>query len=178
MHRLGNDGSPAWETPPANQHDRSDIAADIATMLERQMVVYSSHRVSGLAARMNMPLNDVKALEIITAFETVSTGQLAHMLGVSAGGATLINRLETAGHVNRQHHVVDRRIIIIRPTSGGRQQLSSISTLARRHAEEAASAYDLNQLEIVQTFLSHCASQLKDDAVRWLESGQHAYATP
>jgi DNA-binding MarR family transcriptional regulator len=171
---LEDDGSPAEATPPANRHNRSDVAGDIAEMLERQLVVYSSHRLSRLAERMNMPLNDVKALEMIRAFETISTGQLAHMLGVSSGGVTaLINRLERAGYIARGRHRLDRRIIVIRPKSEGYPALINTPALAGEHVDQSACQYDLDQLKTVQTFLSDCALLLKEETTKWLASRQH-----
>jgi DNA-binding MarR family transcriptional regulator len=156
---------------PAISHNRSEVVSDITEMLERQLVVYSAHRLAALAERLGMPLNDVKALEIITAFESVSTGQLAQMLGVSSGGVTaLINRLEVAGHVIRGHHPLDRRIIVIQPNPASRQQLTSRPALASEHVDRSACRYDIDQLETVQTFLSQCARLLKDETTRWMET--------
>jgi DNA-binding MarR family transcriptional regulator len=143
-------------------------------MLERQLVVYSSHRLAHLAERTSMPLNDVKALEIITALEIISTGQLAHLLGISSGGVTaLINRLETADYIERERHAMDRRIIVIRPKSDAPSELPHATALAAEHVERSASRYDLDQLELIQDFLLQCTHLLKDETMRWMEMGQH-----
>jgi DNA-binding MarR family transcriptional regulator len=158
-----------------SQPNRGDVVTDITEMLERQLVVYSAHRLANLAEQLGMPLNDVKALEIIIAFESVSTGQLTQMLGVSSGGATaLINRLEAAGQVIRGHHPLDRRIIVIQPNPACRQTLFSQPALASEHVDRSACRYDMAQLETVQTFLSQCARLLKDETTRWMETGQAA----
>jgi DNA-binding MarR family transcriptional regulator len=163
-------GVPAFEAPQAAQLNRGEVVSDIAEMLERQLVVYSAHRLANMAERLNMPLNDLKALEIIIAFETVSTGQLAQMLGVSSGGVTaLINRLETAGHIIRGRHHLDRRVVTLQPRPGARKDLTVLSVMAGEHVDRSACRYDLDQLETVQAFLSQCARLLKAETVRWME---------
>jgi DNA-binding MarR family transcriptional regulator len=156
--------------PPAGHLNRGDVVSDIAEMLERQLVVYSAHRQASTAERLGMPLNDLKALEIIIAFETVSTGQLAQMLGVSSGGVTaLINRLEDAGHIVRGRHHLDRRVVVIQPRPGASKDLTKLSPMAGEHVDRSACRYDLEQLETVQTFLSQCARLLKAETTRWME---------
>jgi DNA-binding MarR family transcriptional regulator len=163
-------GLPAREAQQPGQLNRGDVVSDIAEMLERQLVVYSAHRLAALAERLDMPLNDLKALEIIIAFETVSTGQLAQMLGVSSGGVTaLINRLESSGHIVRGRHHLDRRVVTIQPRPGARKDLAALSAMAGEHVDRSACRYDLDQLETVQTFLSQCARLLKAETVRWME---------
>jgi DNA-binding MarR family transcriptional regulator len=171
---VDRDGPPAGEIPPGGRPRRSDVVGDIAEMLERQLLIYSAHRLASLAERLNIPLNDLKALEIVSAFETVSTGQLAQLLGVSSGGATaLINRLEASGHIIRGRHPMDRRIIVIRPKPGSRQEFAGVpAMIAGAGVDRSAFRYDLDQLETVKAFLAQCAHLLKEETRRWMESSQ------
>lgn len=165
-------GAAASSPPPSPDH-RHDLVVEIAEMLGRQFAVYSAHRLSTLATHLEMPLNDLKALELIMAFDSISTGQLAQVMGVSSGGATaLIKRLETAGYVERGRHPLDRRIVVIRARPKCRVDMQCLPRLADDFTKRSATHYDMDQLETVQAFLARCARLLKDETKRWMESGQ------
>jgi DNA-binding MarR family transcriptional regulator len=176
LQELVRDCSEAAALPPPPSPDhRHDLVSEIAEMLGRQFAVYSAHRLSTLASHLEMPLNDLKALELIMAFDSISTGQLAHMMGVSSGGVTaLINRLETAGYVERGRHQLDRRIVVIRARAKCRTDMECLPKLVDDFTKRSATRYDLDQLETVQAFLAQCARMLKDETTRWMESGHMA----
>jgi DNA-binding MarR family transcriptional regulator len=164
-------GAAASSPPPSPDH-RHDLVSGIAEMLGRQFAVYSAHRLSALAIHLEMPLNDLKALELIMALESISTGHLAQVMGVSSGGITaLINRLEAAGYVERGRHPLDRRIIVIRARPGSHANMEHLRGLVDDFTERSATRYDVDQLETVQAFLAQCAGMLKDETDRWMASG-------
>jgi DNA-binding MarR family transcriptional regulator len=170
---VDRDGPPAEGIPPVGRPLRSDVVSNIADMLEKQLLIYSAHRLASLAERLDIPLNDLKALEIISALETVSTGQLAQLLGISSGGATaLINRLEASGHIVRGRHPLDRRIIVLQPKPGSRQALAGVPSMAGAEVDRSTCRYDPEQLRTVQAFLAQCAHLLKAQTTRWMESSE------
>ncbi len=152
------------------QEKRSDVVADIATMLSREFAVYSAHRIAAMAADLEMPVNDLKALELINAFEAISTGQLGQMMGISSGGVTaLITRLETGGYVERVRHPLDRRVIAIRVKAEKKQMLEHLPSMLGEQAELSATRYELSQLETVQAYLAQCVKALKREASRSMD---------
>jgi DNA-binding MarR family transcriptional regulator len=63
-----------------------------------------------VAERMNLNERDVSALEHVLERPDLGPADLAGMLGISTASATvLVDRLEAAGHVERQAHPNDRR---------------------------------------------------------------------
>ncbi|XOT95007.1 MarR family transcriptional regulator, partial [Alcaligenes pakistanensis] len=73
---------------------------DLGKMLGRQFTIYAEALKASLAEQASMPLNDFKALEYIMEFDALPTGQLAHLMDLSASGVSaLINRLEHRGYI-------------------------------------------------------------------------------
>lgn len=63
-----------------------------------------------IADALHLGLNDVAALEHLLRRADLGPADIASLLGMSTASATvLIDRLETAGHVERRPHSTDRR---------------------------------------------------------------------
>jgi MarR family transcriptional regulator, organic hydroperoxide resistance regulator len=102
--------------------------------------------------------------------ETLATGQLAHMLGISSGGATaLINRLEQRGLVVRDRHPLDRRIIVIRPEPEAREAVLEVVQSVSDELAIMSVRYDTPELETARRFMADCVRMFKQDTQRWLE---------
>ncbi|MBO1112376.1 MarR family winged helix-turn-helix transcriptional regulator [Bordetella petrii] len=150
---------------------RPGMIDDISLMLGRQFAAYTAACQAALSEKMGIALADLKALDLVLEFESLPTGQLAQLMGISPGGATaLINRLEAAGYVERGRHPLDRRIIVIRPVD---EQCRAL--LAERHAIAREVAllsrnFDTAQLETVHSFLAQCLKALRHDTRVWLET--------
>jgi len=152
--------------PPSRQ----TLVADIADMLGQQFALYTSVSQTILAAKLDMALSDIKALDFIMTIDELSTGQLTNMLGVSAGGMTaIINRLELAGYVTRARHPLDRRVIIVRPVADRCDPLREDRQYLIDQVSVLASQYDHEQLAMMHGFLSQCIRHLKRDTLRWME---------
>jgi DNA-binding MarR family transcriptional regulator len=146
---------------------------DIALMLGRQMAVYTAVCQSMIAEKLALPIADVKALDLITEFDALPTGQLAQLMGISSGGATaMINRLEGAGYVRRDRHPLDRRIIVIRPVPAACEALARERKIVAEEVALLSKRYDLNQLELMHGFLAQCVRALRHDTLDWLENRQ------
>ncbi len=150
---------------------RSTLLDEMALMLSRQVSVYTAVKQAAMAERLDLALDDFRALEMVMECESLATGQLAHMLGISSGGATaLINRLEARGLVTRDRHPLDRRIIVIRAVE---QECVAVQAVMDAVADEIATQsarYDTSELELVHRFLADCLKAFKHDTHRWLES--------
>lgn len=147
------------------------ILDDIALMLGRQFSVYTAVCQSMVAEKLDMPLADLKALDLIMEFEALPTGHLAQLMGISSGGATaLINRLEMAGYVRRDRYPLDRRVIAICPVA---QACEAVMRERRAVVEEVALVsrrYEYAQTEAVHGFLAQCVRAFRHDTLAWLET--------
>lgn len=70
------------------------------------------------AARiLRLAPNDLQALEHLFADGPLGPAEIASRLGITTPAATaLVDRLERAGHVERQRHPTDRRRLVVVPT--------------------------------------------------------------
>jgi DNA-binding MarR family transcriptional regulator len=89
------------------------------TLALRALQSAMADAATALGRRMRMHPTDLAAMEYLSrAQEPVGPGDLAHLLGLSPAAATeLVDRLTTAGHVERRRDLVDRRRIRLEPTS-------------------------------------------------------------
>lgn len=150
---------------------RPGMIDDIAVMLGRQFAAYTAACQVSLSEKMGIALADLKALDLVLEFESLPTGQLAQLMGISPGGATaLINRLEAAGYVERARPPLDRRIIVIRPIKERCRPLLAERQAIAREVTLLARNFDTSQLEIIQRFLSQCLKALRHDTRVWLET--------
>ena len=144
---------------------------DIATVLGRQMSVYTIKYQAAAATRLGIPLGDVKALDLVMAFDALATGHLAQLLGISAGGATaLINRLEHSGLVVRDRHPLDRRVIVIRPVAEKCDVLLQERQIVAQEITSLARRFDAGEMDTVHTFLTDFSRILRRDTMTWLDT--------
>ena len=144
---------------------------DMATVLGRQMSVYTIKYQAAAAARLGIPLGDVKALDLVMAFDALATGHLAQLLGISAGGATaLINRLEQAGLVVRDRNPLDRRVIVIRAVASKCDVLLQERRLVNEEIGALARRYGPGDVDTVHGFIMDLARVMRRDTVTWLDS--------
>ena len=144
---------------------------DIATVLGRQMSVYTIKYQAAAAARLGIPLGDVKALDLVMAFDALATGHLAQLLGISAGGATaLINRLEQQGLVVRDRNPLDRRVIVIRAVAEKCNVLVQERRLVNEEIAALARRYGVGDMETVHGFIMDLARVMRRDTLTWLDT--------
>ncbi|KXJ66678.1 MarR family transcriptional regulator [Achromobacter xylosoxidans] len=151
---------------------RSGMLDDIVQLLSQQFAASHAACQSALAENLGMPLADLKALELVMAFDALPTGHLARLMGISSGGATaLINRLEAAGYVERGRHPLDRRVIVIRPVESQCRTIAKERQWIADAIATTSCGYDTAELDTVHAFLTRCGRGVKRDALEWLEMG-------
>ncbi len=144
---------------------------DIATVLGRQMSVYTIRYQAAAAARLDIPLGDVKALDLVMAFDALATGHLAQLLGISAGGVTaLINRLEHSGLVVRDRHPLDRRVIVIRAVAEKCDVLLQERRLVNEQIATLARRYGSGDMATVHGFVTDLARVMRRATLTWLDT--------
>jgi len=144
---------------------------ELATTLGRQMAVYTIKYQAAAAARLGIPLGDVKALDLVMAFDALATGHLAQLLGVSAGGATaLINRLESAGLVVRDRNPLDRRVIVIRAVQEKCDVLIQERQHLARQINEQTRRLGTADLEVAHGFVMDLARTMRRETLTWLDT--------
>ncbi|OZI77925.1 MarR family winged helix-turn-helix transcriptional regulator [Bordetella genomosp. 12] len=157
-----------FEEPPAAQ---SGAVADIAAILSQQLAVYATASQAAVAERLGLSVTEIKALELVQELESLPTGQLGQLLGISWGGATaLINRLEAAGFVQRGRHPLDRRVIVIHPVAERCQALVQARQAVLEEVHFLSRQFDPQQMRTVQAFLLQYVRSLRHDTQVWLQA--------
>lgn len=120
-----------------------------------RLVMRASHEASlATARRMGLGLNDLAALDLLGLDGPQGAASIARRLGMRSASATLlVDRLEAAGHVERQRDSPDRRRITVQPTEQAyRDSLAAMEPMLR---SLAAAGADLDDREraIVERYL-------------------------
>lgn len=144
---------------------------DLGKMLGRQFTIYAEALKASLAEEANMPLNDFKALEYIMEFDALPTGQLAHLMDLSASGVSaLINRLEHRGYITRGRHPLDKRVIALHPVMEKCREVLAVKERAINQAINTAANQNPAQLIAMYDFLIDSMSTFRQNTKAWLDA--------
>lgn len=112
-----------------------------------------------LSSWMRLPGSDAAALGQIVwaerAGEPLSPARLSRRIGMTSGATTvLIDRLETAGHVERHRESLDRRRVTLRPTDEARAESDRFLAFSGAEIAGALRATTPEEARVVLDFLS------------------------
>ncbi|OIH96663.1 MULTISPECIES: MarR family winged helix-turn-helix transcriptional regulator [unclassified Curtobacterium] len=112
-----------------------------------------------LSTWMHLPVSDANALGQVVwaeqAGEPISPAQLARRIGMTSGATTvLVDRLVTAGHVERHRESTDRRRVTLRPTEAARAENGRFLAFAGTEIATALVATDPEEARLVTAFLA------------------------
>jgi len=109
---------------------------------------------ASLAARLDLNLNDFRALEILILHQSMPAGQLAARLRLTTGAITgVIDRLEQSRHVARGYDQDDRRKIVVQPTRKAVKDHGKAFDPVRVDLEAFLAGYSDEELRAIQGFL-------------------------
>lgn len=96
--------------------ERESITARRPTQLLREILEVSEAFEAHLARQLGVNPTDRQAMEHLIQSGPLSPTELSARLGMSAAAVTtVIDRLESVGHVSRSRHPRDRRGVIVAP---------------------------------------------------------------
>ncbi len=146
---------------PVDDFDPSEID-ELSHLL--RLVMRASHEASLAAARrMGLGLNDLAALDLLGLEGPQGAATIARRLGMRSASATLlVDRLEAAGHVERQRDSPDRRRITVQPTEQAyRDSLAAMAPMLRALAA-AGAGLDEQERAAVERYLRAVVDALTD----------------
>src|SRR5690606_13303241 len=103
-----------------------------------------------VADRLGLSLGDFKCLTAVSGSEQVTAGDLAAATGRTTGAVTrMIDRLERAGWVRREHDQQDRRRVLVRAVPERQAEIGPLFAGMARAWAEAMAEYDDEQIEML-----------------------------
>lgn len=136
------------------------IGMDLGRELSAQSIFF--HEV--VARKLALNATDTRCLDLIGRARDaeVTAGDLGRATGLTTGAVTgILDRLETAGMVERVRDSRDRRKIIVRPIPEGMRRLSPFYDHLGTEMMRLASRYQTQELELISDFLEQNLTLLK-----------------
>jgi DNA-binding MarR family transcriptional regulator len=123
-----------------------------------------------VAERMGLNATDFKCLDVLAQQGPLTAGRLAEVLGLTGGAITgVIDRLETAGFVQRERDPDDRRRVVVKPCANqaSAQTLGPIfASLQQAMGEELANRYGPEALDAIEDFLRRTIHVLRQETLK------------
>lgn len=155
--------------------DTDPVVDELAMLISRRLSVYAEARLSCLAEDAGLSSLDLRALAFVIEFGSLSTGHLGQLMGLSHGGVTaLINRLETAGYIQRDRNQHDRRVVTLRPVAERCEPLMHPEQYVVDRIAEIAQRSGNSDLAGTFDFLMRCMKLLRRDTLQWLATRELA----
>ncbi|HWC29968.1 MAG TPA: MarR family transcriptional regulator, partial [Dehalococcoidia bacterium] len=161
--------------------------AELAVRLHEEVYGLSAWTVfwnEAVAERLGLNATDHKCLDLIlkakaiNSDESMTPSELAKVTRLTTGAVTgVLDRLERAGFIAREHDPEDRRRIIIRPTLERiKEEVAPISTWIHEAFAEQCTRYSEDELRLLIGFAQDCQALMRSatEQLRTLDSPQPA----
>jgi DNA-binding MarR family transcriptional regulator len=147
----------------------SENRPELIQAIERQARINSTLTVlfhTAVAERLGLNPSDHKVADILAlAEEPLTAGRLAELTGLTTGAITgVLDRLENAGFVVREHDPADRRRIIVRLLPGRIPEVAQLFASIGARLSELCATYTTEELSLVLDFMSRTAELVKASA--------------
>lgn len=138
----------------------------------RQLGAQSVMTSQIVAARFGLHTTDLECLDLIYLRKQASAGELAAATGLTSGAMTaLIDRLESAGYVERVADAQDRRRIWVRIRPASIEPIKAVYAPIQKRMFKLWSSYSARDLQVVADFLARsrelaviCATEIQRTA--------------
>ncbi len=107
-----------------------------------------------LGGVLGLNATDVRCVDLLDQYGTMTAGALAAVAGLSTGAVTfLLDRLERAGFVRRVRDDQDRRRVLVELAPFARSQISDLHAGLHEALKGSAQHFSMSDLESIITFL-------------------------
>jgi DNA-binding MarR family transcriptional regulator len=145
---------------PGEVADAAEIGAALRVLLGR------THDVEdALARRLGLGVTDVLALQHLVDRAELGPVDLGHLLRIRSASATaLVDRLQSAGHVERVRHPTDgRRVVLSLTDSARREAAAALAPLLARIGAVVA-GFSAEERRAIARFLQRAGEAMADFA--------------
>ena len=132
-----------------------------------------------VAQQLGLGLNDVTALEHLISRSDLGPAELASLLGITTASATvLVDRLENAGHVQRQSHPQDRRRKLLLVTEHAQSEVfRTLQPLLEMH-RDIDEHYNEDERAVIESYLRRVSESYEGHVHGHPDSGEYTSTDP
>jgi MarR family transcriptional regulator, organic hydroperoxide resistance regulator len=135
-----------------------------ALMAVRDYGVNLTHFRNAMSEWAGVNVTDMECLRLLFIKGTATPSELARHTGLTSGATTaMLDRLETAGLIQRRPNPNDRRGTLIIPQKTSSEKVASWFESARKAQEELISSYSESELEIIADAFERFAKLWDDE---------------
>jgi DNA-binding MarR family transcriptional regulator len=139
--------------PPLDSRGEVDVTAAITAFARLEQS--NTAVIKLVASQLGLGVTDVRALVFLVTAADVTPKMVSEHLDLSTGATTsLVDRLDTAGYVERRDHPTDRRSTVIALAPLGEKAVSDVASVYRLAFREAIDPHYLEFLTIAMQSLS------------------------
>jgi DNA-binding MarR family transcriptional regulator len=131
-----------------------------SAFLLAQVGAHAAKRFANRLEPMGMTPPQAGILRMLARNGGLSQRDLADRLGIHPSRlVALLDEMETAGLLDRQANVEDRRLYSLQLTAAGRERMAELGRVAREHNEALCSALNAEERVQLESLLSRIAEQ-------------------
>ena len=153
----------------AVKQSRQELLRRVGHKLGREISAQAIFFHEVAARKLGLNATDTRCLDLISRAESseMTAGDLGRATGLTTGAVTgILDRLETAGLVERVRDSNDRRRVIVRPLPEAGARLGRVYDGLGAAMAKLASGYRTKELELISHFLERQLSILQQQIAR------------
>lgn len=146
-----------------SNRNRAEQLAAVTTAARRNYAAYALFN-QALAQQLGLHPTDLQCVSLLDIEpEPLSTGELAKLLGLTSGSATrLVDRLESAGFVERIPDPQDRRKALVSLATRRGVDIDAAWNEPGKAFADALDAFDADELAVIERYLRR-ATEIGDE---------------
>lgn len=151
-------------TTPSGRPSLPQVGTRRPTELLHLLLQVSEAFERALADHLRVNTTDLQAMEHLIRDGSLTPGELARRLGISAGAVTtVVDRLEAVGHARRSQHPTDRRAVVVTPDAASvraamaklRPMIGDIDAVLDGFSADEAAVIERYLDRVVETYRTH-----------------------
>jgi len=135
-------------------HEQRKRALEELTGALRSFLSASEAFDEALGTVLGLNPTDVRCVDLLDQYGTMTAGALAEVAGLSTGAVTFVlDRLEGAGMVTRRRDTEDRRRVWVEIVPEARQRLQRLQQPVAEEMRQVAQRFKADELAVVRDFM-------------------------
>jgi DNA-binding MarR family transcriptional regulator len=140
----------------------SALSADAYAVSEALIRIVLAEQALGGGPAADMAPHEIRLAVHLLRLDSATVGELAAAVGISLGWASrIVDRMDAAGHVVRSRDTADRRLVHVRLSDRGRQEIAEAYDWRGQVVERALRGLTAEQREATIQFLQQLAAGLE-----------------